>query len=100
MVDGADDEKKFNAVCNLMRRLPPNQFDKCLAGFFEFIEDEDLQGRIVESIDMPLEITNADDGRPFLKHEFNRDGDSYRSPHDNKYYPANPEGVELPANLR
>lgn len=54
MVDQGDDEKKFNAVCNLMRRLPPNQFEKCLAGFFEFIEDEDLQSRIVESIDMPL----------------------------------------------
>ena len=37
---------------------------------------------------------------PYLKHEFNRDGDSYRSPHDNKYYPANPEGVMLPDNLR
>jgi capping protein beta len=26
--------------------------------------------------------------REFLKHEYNRDGDSYRSPWSNTYYPA------------
>ena len=54
MVDGVDDEKKFNSICNLMRRLPPSQFDKCLAGFLTFIEDEDFEARIVESIDAPI----------------------------------------------
>ena len=26
-------------------------------------------------------------GKSFLKHEYNRDGDSYRSPFSNQYYP-------------
>ena len=28
-------------------------------------------------------------GKEFLKHEYNRDGDSYRSPWSNTYIPAN-----------
>lgn len=48
------------------------------------------------------EETQEDDGgRPFIKHEFNRDGDSYRSPYDNKYYPATEEETtELPPKFQ
>lgn len=49
-----------------------------------------------------LEETQEDDGgKPFIKHEFNRDGDSYRSPYDNKYYPATEEETtELPPKFQ
>jgi len=48
------------------------------------------------------EETQEDDGgRPFIKHEFNRDGDSYRSPYDNKYYPVtDEETTELPPKFK
>ena len=32
--------------------------------------------------------TDESNGRQFLKHEYNRDGDSYRSPWSNSYFPA------------
>jgi len=54
MVDQGDEDKKYNAICNLMRRLPPSKFKECISGCLEFVEDEDLQDRICESIDTPL----------------------------------------------
>ena len=42
MVDQGEEDKKYNAICNLMRRLPPNKFKECISGCIEFIEEEDL----------------------------------------------------------
>lgn len=36
-------------------------------------------------------------GREFLKHEYNRDGDSYRSPFSNQYFPASPDCTFFPS---
>lgn len=36
-------------------------------------------------------------GREFLKHEYNRDGDSYRSPWTNTYHPASPDCTFYPS---
>lgn len=36
-------------------------------------------------------------GKPYLKHEYNRDGDSYRSPWSNTYYPASPDATFYPS---
>jgi capping protein (actin filament) muscle Z-line, beta len=37
-------------------------------------------------------------GREFLKCEYNRDGDSYRSPWSNKYFPQASEDAVFPSN--
>ncbi len=37
-------------------------------------------------------------GRNFLKCEYNRDGDSYRSPWSNKYFPCNTENPVFPTS--
>ena len=41
--------------------------------------------------------TDTTTGKPFLKHEYNRDGDSYRSPWSNTYFPASPEATFFPS---
>jgi len=47
---------------------------------------------------MYLEVeTDTTSGKKFLKHEYNRDGDSYRSPWSNAYFPANPEATFYPS---
>lgn len=46
------------------------------------------------------EIEDADPDRPFLKSEFNRDGDSYRSPHTNTYVPTTEGGYAPTGQLR
>ena len=43
-----------NSVFNLMRRLPPNQVNKSLAGVGQLIEDEDLKQQIFTQVDQPL----------------------------------------------
>lgn len=45
--------------------------------------------------------TDTTTGKPFLKHEYNRDGDSYRSPWSNTFFPASPDATFYPsAQLR
>jgi capping protein (actin filament) muscle Z-line, beta len=50
-----------------------------------------------------LEIeTDTSNGRPFLKCEYNRDGDAYRSPWSNRYFPedsASPEALYPSSDL-
>jgi len=79
----------MKASMNLMRRLPPNQVPKNLGAICSLIENEDTQEDIQVKTDQPLEMhEDADKGIDFLGCEYNKDGDSYRSPWSNKYYPA------------
>ena len=39
-------------------------------------------------------------GRDFLLCDYNRDGDSYRSPWSDKYFPAIPDGLQISELLR
>ena len=43
-----------NAVFNLMRRLPPNQVAKSLAGIGTLIEDEQFKQKFFDQVDQPL----------------------------------------------
>eukprot|EP01129_Flabellula_baltica_P001615 TRINITY_DN11562_c0_g1_i1.p1 TRINITY_DN11562_c0_g1~~TRINITY_DN11562_c0_g1_i1.p1 ORF type:complete len:282 (-),score=75.99 TRINITY_DN11562_c0_g1_i1:54-875(-) len=71
---------------DLMRRLPPSQTEDNLAGLIDICPDiiEDL----LASVDQPLKIAHDEvEGRDYLLCDYNRDGDSYRSPWSNKYDP-------------
>ena len=46
------------------------------------------------TIEVEVDTTS---GKKFLKHEYNRDGDSYRSPWTNTYFPANPDATFFPS---
>ena len=71
-----------------MRRLPLNNIKMNVAGIAQLIQNEELKDEFIQKIDQPLEIEiDTDSGREFLKCEYNRDGDSYRSPFSNKYFP-------------
>ena len=41
--------------------------------------------------------TDTTNGHEFLKHEYNRDGDSYRSPWSNTYFPESPDCTFFPS---
>jgi len=52
------------------------------------VEDEGTKGDLMDKINQKLELSvDEDQNREFLQHEYNRDGDSYRSPWTNKYWP-------------
>ena len=40
-----------NSVFNLMRRLPPNQVPKSLAGIGQLIEDEQFKQQLFDQVD-------------------------------------------------
>ena len=87
-----------------MRRLPPMSTIKNLAAICELIQDDEVRDDVMIKSDQPLRkfwnkfvgfifylyievAMDEDEGREFLQCEYNKDGDSFRSPWTNKYYP-------------
>ena len=56
MATSISNEQKLmaNSVFNLMRRLPPNQVAKSLAGIGQLIEDEGFKQQLFDQVDQPL----------------------------------------------
>ena len=72
-------EEKIAASLSLMRRLPPNKVEQNLVGLTNLLPDE--SDELLQRIDQPLqEEVDPENGRVFLLCDYNRDGDSHRSP--------------------
>ncbi|CUM66001.1 uncharacterized protein PRCAT00003655001 [Priceomyces carsonii] len=86
-------EEKFDASLDLLRRLDPQRTSTNLNDICTLIQndstvDEDLTQDLLSSVDTPLTITKCDTtGKQYLCCDYNRDGDSYRSPWSNEYFP-------------
>jgi len=75
-----------------MRRLPPAQVMTNLAGLIDLVPD--LTEDLLSAIDQPLKIaTDPDGSEDYLLCDYNRDGDSYRSPWTNAYDPPIDDGA-------
>lgn len=91
--------EKISASLSLMRRLPPNKVEQNLNGLLNLLPEE--TDELLQRVDQPLkEATDPDTGRKFLLCDYNRDGDSYRSPWSNKYDPPIDDGFLPSENLR
>lgn len=90
-------EVQLDCALDLMRRLPPQDIEENLAGLIDLVPSlcEDL----LSSIDQPLK-EKKDGNKTFLLCDYNRDGDSYRSPWSNKYFPEIEDGVLPSEKLR
>jgi capping protein beta len=92
------DGKKLEHCIQLIRRLPPGKIDQNINAISNLIYEEDeLLNAFLQKVDTPSSI-NTD--QSFLMCEYNRDGDSYRSPHNNKYYPPIEDGKYPSKQLR
>lgn len=87
-------EEKFDASLDLLRRLSPRRVAENLSAICSLLqlenkeEGEELAQDLLSSVDKPLEVQQcADSNKSYLCCDYNRDGDSYRSPYSNKYYP-------------
>jgi len=97
-------EDKFDASLDLLRRLDPKNVDKNLSNLCTLVQNQlndgdELVEDLLSSVDTPLKVAKCDDsGKSYLCCDYNRDGDSYRSPWSNKYYPpvADEDGGEPP----
>jgi len=82
-----------------MRRLPPSDIEDNLGGLLDLCPD--LTEELLSAVDQPLAVQHDKAaGRDFLLCDYNRDGDSYRSPWSNKYYPALADGATPSDKLR
>jgi len=82
-----------------MRRLPPQNVEENLTGLIDLVPSlcEDL----LSSIDQPLKVNkDVASKRDYLLCDYNRDGDSYRSPWSNTYDPPLPDGAVPTDKLR
>jgi len=92
-------EEQLTSALNLMRRMPPAHVENSLAGLIELVPD--LTDELLNHVDQPLKVRKDEaTGKHFILCDYNRDGDSYRSPWSNKYFPAMPDGFVPSERLR
>lgn len=88
-----------DSMLDLMRRLPPTNVEKNVAALVAMCPDyaDDLLG----SVDQPLKVlTDRATGKEYLACDYNRDGESYRSPWSNQYDPPLDDGTVPSPRLR
>eukprot|EP01097_Dermamoeba_algensis_P000871 TRINITY_DN1321_c0_g1_i1.p1 TRINITY_DN1321_c0_g1~~TRINITY_DN1321_c0_g1_i1.p1 ORF type:complete len:290 (-),score=90.76 TRINITY_DN1321_c0_g1_i1:94-903(-) len=92
-------EEQLDCALDLMRRMPPPQIEDNLANLLDLVPD--LTERLLSSVDQPLKVAHDKaSGKDYLLCDYNRDGDSYRSPWSNNYDPPLRDGAAPSAELR
>jgi len=90
---------QLDCALDLMRRLPPTKIEDNLACLIDLVPD--LTEQLLSAVDQPLKIAHDKSAkRDYLLCDYNRDGDSYRSPWSNKYDPPLDDGAAPSAQLR
>jgi len=89
----------LTASLSLLRRLPPHKVEQNVNGLLNLIPEE--TDELLQRVDQPLQvIVDASTGRQFLQCDYNRDGDSFRSPWSNRYFPPLDDGFLPSEKLR
>lgn len=92
-------EDQLRAALNVMRRMPPSLTDTSLDGLVNLCPD--LTDELLQRVDQPLKTAvDPQSGRAFILCDYNRDGDSYRSPWSNQYVPALSDGFKPTSAIR
>ncbi|KAJ1471991.1 F-actin-capping protein subunit beta, partial [Baffinella frigidus] len=92
-------DASFNAALDLFRRLPPSNVETDLVNALNLVPD--LMDDLLSAVDQPLKVfTCPETNKKFILCDYNRDGDSYRSPWSNKYSPELEDGITPDEDLR
>lgn len=92
-------DAQLDSALDLMRRLPPAQVEDNLSGLIDLVPG--LTEELLAAVDQPLKIAHDPiSKRDYLLCDYNRDGDSFRSPWSNKYDPPLDDGNVPSAELR
>lgn len=92
-------DTQLDSALDLMRRLPPQRIDQSLVDLVDLVPS--LCEELLSSIDQPLKVARDPIvGKEYLLCDYNRDGDSYRSPWSNKYDPPLEDGALPTDRLR
>lgn len=98
--------QSYKNCLHLYKLLSPNNAEYNFNAISSLIyEDDENLSTFTQKVEVPTTICEDDPEGKFLCCEFNRDGDSYRSPFSNQYFPPSEEGEEdtmkqIPKELR
>ncbi|KAK9323188.1 F-actin-capping protein subunit beta [Lipomyces orientalis] len=82
----------FDAALDLLRRLNPKDISQNLNSICSLVPD--LTEDLLSSVDQPLQVKRCKTtGKDYLTCDYNRDGDSFRSPWSNEYDPPLADGT-------
>ena len=99
-----ENKNTYKNCLHLYKLLSPKNSEANFNVISELIyEDDENLSYFTQKAEVPAKICNDDPRGVFLCCEFNRDGDSYRSPISNKYYPTPEDESEMksiPESLR
>ncbi|ERF68544.1 F-actin-capping protein subunit beta [Endocarpon pusillum Z07020] len=85
-------EKQYDSALDLLRRLSPRDTSLNLNRITTLVPD--LTEDLLSSVDQPLDVRRcAKSGRDYLLCDYNRDGDSHRSPWSNEFDPPIDDGT-------
>ena len=91
--------EQLGAGLDLMRRLPPSDVEDNLYYLLDLVPD--LTESLLATVDQPIRKARDEKaGRDYLLCDYNRDGDSYRSPWSNTYDPPLEDGAVPSSKLR
>ncbi|KAL0239030.1 hypothetical protein PCE1_004721 [Barthelona sp. PCE] len=89
-------EKRLQKALHLVNTMPPVDIVSNLTNISQLAPD--LAVQLSEQVQTPHQIdVDPTCGQSYIKTQYNRDGQSYRSPHSNQYYPAVDEGAYRPS---
>ncbi|KAH0786578.1 F-actin-capping protein subunit beta [Histomonas meleagridis] len=87
------------AAHDLLRHVQPKDIERKMKQVCSL--NPELIDDLFSTVDIPLQIeTDPVSHRQFIKCDYNRDCDSFRSPFSNQYIPPLPDGIVPPPNLR
>ncbi len=90
---------QITCALDLLRRMPPQKFEHVLQSVLDIAPQ--ISEAVLSSVDQPLKIKrDPKAAKDYLMCDFNRDGDSYRSPWTNTYFPALDDGILPSQRLR
>jgi capping protein beta len=93
-----EEVNKIKDCIQLVKKLPIDKMDDNITAISNLIyEEDDLLNEFLQKVDARTEKSSDQD---FLNCEYNRDGDSYRSPISNKYYPPCLDATYPSSSLR
>ncbi|TXT15694.1 hypothetical protein VHUM_00197 [Vanrija humicola] len=90
----------FDALLDLLRRLPPTRIESNVDALIDLAPE--YTDDLLANVDQPLRVLHDEAaGRDFLGCDYNREGDSFRSPWTDTYLPpSTTQGPQPSARLR
>ena len=93
-------EDPKEVIMNLTKILPATQSNTLITKICPFFIFKEEMKNIIHNFPLKMRINTSDPLGPFIESEHNKDGDSYRSPWCNKYFPDKESNKHLPKELR